>query len=58
MEGHHPISPQKMTFRAIPSGGKVKDNVSLGSRRGDLVDIMPCGQTINSDMYIQTLKTL
>jgi hypothetical protein len=23
-----------------------------------LVDIMPCGQTINSDLYIQTLKTL
>jgi hypothetical protein len=23
-----------------------------------LLDIMPCGQTINSDLYIQTLKNL
>jgi len=58
MEGHHPTSPQKMMFKAIPSVRKVMDTVFWDAEGVILVDIMPCGQTINSDLYIQTLKTL
>jgi hypothetical protein len=58
MEGHHSTSPQKMMFKAIPSVGKVKDTVFWDAEGVILVDIIPCGQTINSDLYIQTLKTL
>ena len=35
MEGHHLTCPQKMTFKAISSVGKVMDTVFLGCRRGD-----------------------
>jgi hypothetical protein len=58
MEGHHPTSPQKIMFKAIPSVGKVMDTVFWDEEGVILVDIMPCDQTINSDLYIQTLKTL
>jgi len=58
MEGHHPTSPQKIMFKAIPSVAKVMDTVFWDEEGVILVDIMPCDQTINSDLYIQTLKTL
>ena len=50
MEGHHPTSPQMM-FKAIPSVGKVKDTVFRDAEGVILLHIMPCGQTINSDLY-------
>jgi hypothetical protein len=38
--------------------GKVMATVFWDAEGVIFVDIMPCGQTINSDLYIQTLKNL
>jgi hypothetical protein len=56
--GHHPTSPMKMMFKVIPSATEVTDTVIWNAKGVVLVDILPCGQTINSDLYIQTVKTL
>ena len=58
MEGHHPTSPPKTMFKTLLSVWKVTDTVFWDAEGLILVDIMPCGQTINSDLYIPTLKTL
>jgi len=56
MEGHHPTSPQKMMFKAIPSVGKVMDIVFWDAEGVVLVDIMPCGQTITQICTFKHLK--
>jgi len=53
---HHPVSQKK--FKATLFAGKVMATVFWDAEGVILVDIIPCGQTINSDLYIQTLKTL
>jgi histone-lysine N-methyltransferase SETMAR len=60
MEWNHPTShPRKNNFKVTASAGKVMVTVSFwDAEEVFLVDIMPRGQVINSDMYIQTLKNL
>jgi hypothetical protein len=58
MEWHHPTSPRRKKFKVTPSAGKVMATVFWDAEGVILVDIMPRGQTITSDLYIQTLKNL
>jgi hypothetical protein len=55
LEWHHPTSRRKK-FKVAPSAGKAMATLSWGAEGVILADIMPRGQTINSDLYIQTLK--
>ena len=58
MEWHHPTSPQKKTVRATTSAEKSWPNIFWEEEGVILAYIMSCGQTINSNVYIWTLKTL
>jgi hypothetical protein len=58
VEWHHPTSPRKKKFMVTPSAGKVMATVFWDAEGVILVDIMPHGQIINSDLYFQTLKNL
>jgi hypothetical protein len=42
-------------FKATPSAEKVMATVFWDAEGVILVDIIPCGQTTNSDLYIRTL---
>jgi hypothetical protein len=44
--------------KVTPSAGTLMATVFWDADGVILVDIMPHGQTINSDLYVQTLKTL
>jgi hypothetical protein len=60
VEWHHPHSPPPKKFKATPLAGKVMAfflGGGGGAEKGILVSITPRGQTINSALYIQTLKT-
>jgi hypothetical protein len=56
MEWRHPTSPRRKKFKVTPSAGKVMATIFWDAELMILVDSMPRGQTINSDLYIQTLK--
>jgi hypothetical protein len=58
VEWHHPNSSRKKKFKATPSAGKVMVSAFWDEAGVILIDIMPRGQTINVDLYIQTLKTV
>jgi hypothetical protein len=59
VECHHPASPWKNKIKATSSTGKVMATDFLGCRRGDFGRCYAmCVQTINPDLYIQSLKTL
>jgi hypothetical protein len=58
MEWHHPTFPRGKKFKVTPSAGKVMTTVFFHAEGVILVDIMPRGQTINSDLYFHTLKNL
>jgi hypothetical protein len=59
LEWHHPTSrKKKKKFKVTPSAGKVMATVFGDAVGLILVVIVSCGQTISSDLYIQTLKTL
>jgi hypothetical protein len=58
VEWHDPTSPSRKKFKITPSAGKVMATVFWDAERLILVDIMPHGQTLNSDLYIQALKNL
>jgi histone-lysine N-methyltransferase SETMAR len=48
----------RRSFKVTPSAGKAMATVFWEPEGVILEDIMPRGQTINSDLYIQTLKKL
>jgi len=48
---HHPNTPQE-NFKATPSAGKVMATVVWEAEGVILVYIMPCGETINTHLYI------
>ena len=58
IEWYHPISPHSKKFKSQQSAGKVMVNVFWDSVGVILVDFMSKGATINSDIYIDTLKKL
>ena len=58
MEWRHPISPCSKKFNSQQSPGKVMVTVFWNSDGVILVDFMSKGATINSDVYIDTLKKL
>ena len=58
MEWRHPNSPRTKKFKAQKSAGKIMANVFLDSQSVILVDFLPKGETINSEVYIETLTKL
>jgi hypothetical protein len=52
MEWHHPTSPWRKKFKVTPSAGKVMATIFSDAEGVILENIMPCRQTINSDLYI------
>ena len=58
MQWRHVISPPPRKFKAVPSMKKIMATVFWDASGVLLVDILPDGQTINADRYIETLKKL
>ena len=58
MEWRHSNSPRTKKFKAQKSAGKIMATVFLDSQGVILVDILPKGQTINSEVDIETLRKL
>ena len=58
MEWHRTTSPRKKKFKTTPSAGKVMATVFWDSEGVILIDVLPHGETINSEVYVQTLKKL
>ena len=58
MEWRHPTSPRSKKFKSQQSAGNVMVTVFLDSVGVILVDFMSKEATINSDVYIDTLKRL
>jgi hypothetical protein len=56
MEWHHTTPPQKKKFKAIPSASRIMATLFWDCERVILIDVLPKGQTINSDVYVETLK--
>jgi hypothetical protein len=56
MEWHHTTSPRKKKVKAVPSAGKIMATVFEDCEGVILIDVLPSGQTINSDVYVETLK--
>jgi hypothetical protein len=56
MEWHHTASPQKKKFK--PSASKIMAIVYWDCEGAILIDVLTRGQTINSDVYVETLKKL
>jgi histone-lysine N-methyltransferase SETMAR len=56
MEWHHMTSPQKKKFKAIPSASKIMATAFWDCEGVILIDVLPRGQTINSAIYVETLK--
>jgi hypothetical protein len=56
MEWHHTTSPWKKKFNSIPSASKIMATVFWDCEGVILIDVLPWGQTINSDIYVETLK--
>jgi hypothetical protein len=56
MECHHTTSPQKKKCKTIPSASKIMATVFSYCEGMILIDVLPRGQTINSDVYVETLK--
>ena len=58
MKWCHPTSPCSEKFKSLQSAGKLMVTVFWDSIGVILVDFMSKGATINSDIYIDTLKKL
>jgi hypothetical protein len=56
MEWHHATSPRKKKFKAIPSAINIMATVFWDCEGAILIDVLPRVQTINSDVYVETLK--
>ena len=57
MEWRHPTSPRSKKLKSQQSAGKVMVTVFWDRFGVILVDFMSKGATINSDVYIDTLKS-
>ena len=58
MEWRHPTSPRTKKFKAQNSAGKIMAMVFWDSQGVILVDFLPKGETINSEVYIETFRKL
>jgi histone-lysine N-methyltransferase SETMAR len=58
MEWHHTNSPRKKKFKAVSSAGKIMAIDFWDCEGVILIDVLPIGQTITSDVYVETLKKL
>ena len=58
MEWHHPNSPRTKKFKAQNSAGKIMATVFWDSQGVILVDFLLKEETINSKVYIETLRKL
>jgi hypothetical protein len=56
MKWHHMTSPQKKKYKAIPSASKIMETVFWVCEGVILTDVLPRGQTINYDIYVETLN--
>ena len=57
-EWRHPNSPGTKKFKAQKPAGKIMATVFWDSQGVILVDSLPKGETINSEVYIETLRKL
>jgi histone-lysine N-methyltransferase SETMAR len=51
-------SPRKKKFKALPPAGKIMATVFWDCEGVILIEVLPSGQTINSDVYVETVKKL
>jgi hypothetical protein len=58
MKWHHPQLPRKKKFKTTPSAGKITFTVFWDTDGVILVDVTAKGETIYSDVYINTLQKL
>ena len=58
MEWRHPTSSRAKKFKAQNSAGKIMATVFWDSQGVILVNFLPKGVTINSEVYIETLRKL
>ena len=58
VEWCHPTSPRTNKFKAQKSAGKIMAIVFWDSQGVILVDFLPKGETINSEVCIETLRKL
>lgn len=58
MEWRHSTSPKKVKFKQTISARKIKCTVFWDRKGVLLVDVLPRGDTINSETYCETLKKL
>ena len=58
MEWRHPTSPKTKKFKAEKSAGKVMATIFWDSKGVILLDFLPRGETVNANVYIETLKKL
>jgi hypothetical protein len=58
IEFHHPQSPRRKEFQNNPSAGKVMITVFWNCEGVILVDVMPRGETFNSNAYIRMVTDL
>jgi hypothetical protein len=58
MEWHHTTSPRKKKFKAITSANKIMATDFWDCEGVILIDVLPRGQKINWDVYVETLKKL
>jgi hypothetical protein len=56
MEWHHTTSPRKKKLKAVPLASKIMAAVFWDSEGVIIIDVLPRGQTTNSDVYVETLK--
>jgi hypothetical protein len=56
MGWYHTTSPRKKKFKVIPSASKIMATVFWDCEGVILTDVLPRGQMINSDVYVETLK--
>ena len=58
MQWHHVTSPPPRKFKAVSSARKVMATIFWGCEGVILIDVLSSRMTINSDVYVETLKKL
>jgi histone-lysine N-methyltransferase SETMAR len=56
MDWHYTNFSRKKRFKVIPSASKIMATVFWDCERVILINMLPRGQSINSDVYVETLK--
>jgi hypothetical protein len=56
MEWHHTTRPRDKNRKTIPPAGKIMATVFWRCEGVIMIDLLPRGQTINSDVYAETRK--